>query len=131
MASDAVRREVKNPSFGSRPVVIFEEMMIYALNVFNFVEGQEESYKKYSVAAGKIIYGLGGRVVASGWKPLKNLHGEVRNHFIVVEFPSQDVFKEFYQKAEELEIHPGRENSTKDYIWTLYEPWDMKEWVNN
>jgi len=24
-----------------------------------------------------------------------------------------------------------RENSCSDYIWTLYQPWDIREWVKS
>ena len=45
--------------------------------------------------------------------------------------PSEKVFQEFLDAAETLNIHHLRENATKDYIWTLYEPWDIKSWVSN
>ena len=37
--------------------------MVYALNVFNLLPGRENDYRDYSLKAGKIIYGKGGRVV--------------------------------------------------------------------
>ena len=49
---------------------------------------------------------------------------------IVVEFPSEEVFQEFIDEADEDNIHHLREDSTSDYIWTLYENWNIKEWVN-
>ena len=104
--------------------------MIYALNVFNLIAEREADYRKYSVLAGKIIYSLGGRVVSSGWKPIRNLHGDVeRKQMIVVEFPSEEVFQQFIDEAGRQDIHHLRENSTSDYIWTLYQPWDLKSWV--
>jgi uncharacterized protein (DUF1330 family) len=48
---------------------------------------------------------------------------------IVVEFPSEKIFQEFLDEAEKENIHPLREQSTKDYIWTLYEHWNIREWV--
>jgi len=33
-------------------------------------------------------------------------------------------------EAEKENIHPLREQSTKDYIWTLYEHWNIREWVS-
>jgi hypothetical protein len=50
--------------------------MVYALNVFNLLEDREDDYAEYSVRAGRIIYGLGGRVVASGWNPIRNIQGD-------------------------------------------------------
>jgi len=106
--------------------------MVYALNVFNILTNKENDYKDYSVKAGKIIYGKGGRVISSGWKPIQKLHGNTeRKYMIVVEFPSEKIFQEFLDEGEKQNIHPLREDSLTDYIWTLYEPWNMKEWVNN
>jgi uncharacterized protein (DUF1330 family) len=104
--------------------------MIYALNLFNLIPGKENEYRDYSVRAGRIIFGLGGRVVSAGIGPLREMHGEItRRQLIVVEFPSLEVFEQFIDEAENQNIHHIRENSTTDYIWTLYEPWDMKKWV--
>jgi uncharacterized protein (DUF1330 family) len=107
-----------------------ETAMIYALNVFNLVPGREDDYRDYSVKAGKIIYGLGGRVVSAGTGPLREMHGDTRRRqLIVVEFPSLEVFEQFIDEAENQNIHRLREESTTDYIWTLYEPWDLRTWV--
>ena len=104
--------------------------MIYALNVFNLLSDKEDQYRDYSVKAGKIIYGFGGRVVASGWRPIRCLHEDrPRSYFIVVEFPDEAVFQQFVDEAEKQGIHPLRETATTDYIWTLYEPWDLRAWV--
>jgi uncharacterized protein (DUF1330 family) len=107
-----------------------EFAMIYALNVFNLIPGKEDDYRDYSVRAGRIIYRLGGKVVSAGSGPLREMHGDrTRRQMIVVEFPSLELFEQFIDEAETQNIHPLRENSTADYIWTLYEPWDLREWV--
>ena len=104
--------------------------MVYALNVFNFIDGKKDDYREYSIKAGKIIYGKGGRVVSSGWNPIRKLHGnKTRKYMIVVEFPSKQIFQDFLDEAETQNIHLLRENSTTDYIWTLYESWDIRDWV--
>jgi uncharacterized protein (DUF1330 family) len=104
--------------------------MIYALNVFNLIPGKQDQYRDYSVKAGKIIYGLGGRVLAAGWQPLRYMHGDVqRQQMIVVEFPSEEVFQQFLDEAQRQCIHELREGATTDYIWTLYRPWDLRAWV--
>ncbi len=104
--------------------------MVFALNVFNLITDKEDDYKKYSVKAGKIIYSLGGRVVSSGWSPVRNIHGDIeRKYMIVVQFPSEKVFQNFLDEASIQNIHELRENSTRDYIWILYKPWDIKAWV--
>ena len=94
------------------------------------MNGKEDDYREYSIKAGKIIYGKGGRVVSSGWNPIRKLHGDkTRKYMIVVEFPSEQIFQDFLDEAETKNIHLLRENSTTDYIWTLYEPWDIRDWV--
>lgn len=104
--------------------------MRYALNVFNLVPGKEDDYREYSVRAGRIIKRLGGRVVAAGRNPVRELHGETtRRCLIVVAFPSEAVFQQFLDEAEREDIHRLREGATSDYIWTLYEPWDLRAWV--
>ena len=106
--------------------------MVYALNVFNLLSSKEDDYREYSVKAGKIIYAKGGKVISSGWKPIRKLHGDIeRKYMIVVKFPSEKIFQEFLDEAEAANIHHLRENATKDYIWTLYEPWDIREWVKD
>ena len=104
--------------------------MVYALNVFNLVSSKENLYREYSVKAGKIIYSKGGKVISSACNPIRKLKGDIdRRYMIVVEFPSKEVFQEFLEEAEIQNIHRLRESSTKDYIWTLYEPWNIKAWV--
>ncbi len=101
--------------------------MVYALNVFNLLYGKDDQYRDYSVKAGKIIYGKEGRVVSSGWKPIRRLHeDQSREYFIVVEFPSEAVFQELIDEADLAGIHELRETACTDYIWTLHEPWNVR-----
>ena len=109
-----------------------EKIMVYALNVFNIIKGKENNYREYSVKAGKIIYGKGGRVISSGYSPIRKLHGDIeRNYMIIVEFPNEKIFQDFLDEAETQGIHPLREKALTDYIWTLYKPWNIKEWVKS
>lgn len=104
--------------------------MVYALNVFTLLPGKEDQYRDYSVKAGRLIFGYGGRVVAAGHQPIRHMHGDpLRQSFIVVEFPSEAIFQRFVDDAGKADIHRLRETATKDYIWTLYQPWDMRAWV--
>jgi uncharacterized protein (DUF1330 family) len=104
--------------------------MVYALNVFTLIAGKEDQYRDYSVRAGKIIYGYGGKVVACGHKPIRHMHGDVaRRQFVVVEFPSEEIFQKMIDDMDRDNIHHLRETATQDYIWTLYEPWDLRAWV--
>ena len=45
--------------------------------------------------------------------------------------PSEEVFEDFVDEAEQQDIHDLRETACTDYIWTLYEPWDIRDWVQN
>ncbi len=104
--------------------------MLYALNVFNLLPGREDDYREYNLRAGRIIYRLGGRVVVAGRDPVRELHGDAtRWYLIVVEFPNDTVFQQFIEEAQQQDIHRLRERATTDYIWTLYQPWDLKAWV--
>ncbi len=104
-------------------------MVAYALNLFDILPGKESTYRQYSIEAGRIIFGLGGKVICSGWHP-KTLRGdEMRSHFILVEFPSEDVFRFFLESPDHQSTHQLREDSTTNYIWKLFEPWDLKTWV--
>lgn len=105
--------------------------MIYALNVFDILPGKESHYRDYSIQAGRVIYDLGGRVVLSGHRP-EMLGGDInRNFFILVEFPSREVFQKFYDAGLKQDIHRLRESTTINYIWQLFEPWDLKAWVRS
>lgn len=105
--------------------------MIYAVNLFDILSGEESHYRDYSIQAGRIIYGLGGRVLVAGHRP-EILSGDVNRKFvIVVEFPSREVFQEFYAAGLKQGIHSLRESTTANYVWQLFEPWDLKAWVRS
>jgi hypothetical protein len=44
--------------------------MVYVLNLFNLVTGRENDYRAYSARAGRILLGVGGRVVNAGSGPI-------------------------------------------------------------
>lgn len=105
--------------------------MIYAMNLFNFVEGKEDAYREYSKKAGKLILNSGGRIVCSGYQPIRHLKSDNinRSNFIIVEFPDENTFNKFYSISENEAIHQLREIATCDYIWTIFQNWDLKRWV--
>ena len=104
---------------------------IYALNLFNLVPGKEDVYRDYTTKAGKLIYGLGGRIICGGHEPVRHLKTDdiKREQFIIVGFPDEDAFNKFYSSAEHRDIHQLREVSTCDYIWSLFNTWDITKWV--
>jgi len=106
--------------------------MVFALYVFNLVPGREDVYRAYSEQAAKIIYGVRGRVLQAGWNPLRRIYDDrKRSQMILVEFPSEEAFQKFLDEGERQDIHKLRESSTSDYIWTLFEPWDLRAWLSN
>lgn len=106
--------------------------MIYAINLFNLFPGKEDEYRDYSVKAGKLIYKVGGKVIASAFEPIRFLAGDKeRRHFILVEFPNEAAFDKFISNAKQQNLHKLREESTCDYVWQLLRPWDLKAWVKS
>jgi len=105
--------------------------MVYALNVFNLVAGREDDYRMYSERAAKIIYAVQGRVLLAGCKPIRRLLDDrERSQMIVVEFPSEAAFQQFLEDGDRQGIHQLRESATSDYIWTLFEPWNLRDWMS-
>jgi len=105
--------------------------MVYALNVFNLVAGSEDDYRMYSERAAKIIYAVQGRVLLAGCKPIRRLLDDrERSQMIVVEFPSEAAFQQFLEDGDRQGIHQLRESATSDYIWTLFEPWNLRDWMS-
>ncbi len=103
--------------------------MLYTLNLFDIIPEKAQMYRKYSIAAAKIIFGSGGRVVSSGWHP-KTLKGEeTRSYFIIVEFPDKEALDFFLHDPKHQAMHELREQSTTNYIWKIFEPWDLDAWV--
>ena len=104
--------------------------MLYALNVFNLVDGADDAYKRYAVNAGRLLQRVGGSVVVAGRRPVRMLEGDrIRTYFMVVQFLDEGAFADFLTLIETEEMHPTRQACTKDYIWTVYEAWDLAAWV--
>ncbi len=103
--------------------------MIYTLNLFDIRPENIDLYRQYSREAGRVIAALGGQVICSGWHP-KTLRGEMmRSFFIVVAFPSHEAFMTFLNDPQYKEMHTWRDASTENYIWKLFESWDLRHWV--
>ena len=69
----------------------------YWIGIVN-VKNQEE-YKKYADLAGSALLKAGAKILSRGGK-LKNLEGPVINRAVIVEFPSMEDAKMFYNSDE-------------------------------
>jgi uncharacterized protein (DUF1330 family) len=95
---------------------------LYALNLFDLADN--ESYWHYSRRSAGAVGKHGGRVVALG-----RLDGvqvgdpdvEPRTVMIFVEWPSREAFRAFIEDPEHADLHPLREEGTRNYLWWLYE----------
>ena len=94
-------------------------MPLYALNLFDLAEN--DSYRRYSRRSPEAVAKHGGRVVALG--RLDDLAGdaEPRSAMILVEWPSREAFQAFRDDPELADLHPLREEGTRNYLWWTYE----------
>jgi uncharacterized protein (DUF1330 family) len=98
------------------------ELALYALNLFDLVDN--DLYRQYSRRSVGAVSKHGGRVVALG-----RLSGvqesepdvEPRKAMVLVEWPSQESFQAFLDDTEHADLHPLREDGTRDYLWWIYE----------
>ena len=82
-------------------------MTLYALNLFDLADN--ESYRHYSRRSAGAVGKHGGRVVALG-----RLDG--------VQVGDPDVEpRAFIEDPEDADLHPLREEGTRNYLWWLYE----------
>ncbi len=97
-------------------------MPLYALNLFDLAEN--DLYRQYSRRSATAVGKHGGRVVALG-----KLEGvqqgqtdvEPRRAMVLVEWPSREAFEAFLEDPEHEDLHPLRENGTRNYLWWMYE----------
>jgi uncharacterized protein (DUF1330 family) len=93
---------------------------VYALNLFNIVS--KEEYLAYAKRSVKEVKSHHGRVIALG-KYHESVAGDLspRQVFILVEWASKEAFDSYCNDPALADLHPHRENGTKDYIWQLFE----------
>jgi uncharacterized protein (DUF1330 family) len=95
---------------------------LYALNLFDLAGN--DSYRQYSRRSAGAAGKHGGRVVALG-----RLNGiqegasdiEPRTAMVLVEWPSEESFQAFLDDPEHADLHPLREEGTRNYLWWIYE----------
>jgi uncharacterized protein (DUF1330 family) len=97
-------------------------MTLYALNLFDLADN--DLYRRYSRRSVRAVGKHGGRVVALG-----RLEGvvegdpvvEPRTAMVLVEWPSREAFDAFLEDPEHEDLHPLREDGTRNYLWWTYE----------
>ncbi len=100
-------------------------MALYTLNLFDLADN--DLYRQYSRRSADAVSKHGARVVALG-----RLSGvqegkpgvEPRQAMVLVEWPSQDSFQAFLDDPEHADLHPLREDGTRNYLWWIYEQLD-------
>ena len=98
-------------------------MALYALNLFDLADN--DLYRQYSRRSPAAVAKHGGRVVALGRSgEALDATGpgvEPRNVMILVEWPSREAFDAFLEDPENADLHPLREDGTRNYLWWTYE----------
>jgi uncharacterized protein (DUF1330 family) len=97
-------------------------MPLYALNLFDLADN--DLYRQYSRRSVAAVGKHCGKVVALG-----RLDGvvetepgvEPRTVMVLVEWPSREAFDAFLEDPEHDDLHPLRENGTRNYLWWTYE----------
>ena len=96
-------------------------MSVYALNLFDLADN--DLYRQYSRRSAGAVGKYGGRVVALGRlsEGAPQLGGTPRQVMILVEWPSREAFDSFVADPEHEDLHPLREDGTRNYLWWLYD----------
>lgn len=98
------------------------EVAFYALNLFDLADN--DLYRRYSRRSPDAVRKHGGRVVALG-RLSESLEGEPevqpRGVLVLVEWPSRESLRAFLDDPEFADLHPLREDGTRDYLWWIYE----------
>jgi uncharacterized protein (DUF1330 family) len=97
-------------------------MALYALNLFDLADN--DLYRQYARRSVAAVGKHGGRVVALG-----RLEGRVegdpsvepRAVMVLVEWPSREAFDAFLRGPEHEDLHPLREDGTRNYLWWTYD----------
>ncbi|GAA0854803.1 hypothetical protein [Aliiglaciecola litoralis] len=105
--------------------------MVYALNLYDIIHGEEATYRQYVKLATQQLKGIDAKPICSGTNPIRSLKGNARQHMLVMQFGDEKDFDLFMHRLEEQNLHMLRESSTENYIWTLFDNWDLKKWAVN
>lgn len=97
-------------------------MTLFALNLFDLADN--DLYRQYSRRSVQAVGKHGGRVVALGDLD-RAVEGdpavEPRRVMVLVEWPSRAAFDAFLEDPDHEDLHPLREDGTRNYLWWTYE----------
>ena len=93
---------------------------VYALNLFDVHDKAE--YLAYSRRSAREVAAHGGRVVALG-RFRESAAGEIqpRSVMVLVEWASKAAFDSYCNDPALADLHPHREQGTRNYIWHLFD----------
>jgi uncharacterized protein (DUF1330 family) len=98
-------------------------MSLYALNLFDLADN--DGYLQYSRRSLAAVRKYGGSVVALGKldpeAPVTVGDTAPRQALVLVEWPSREAFQGFLDDPEHADLHPLREEGTRNYLWWAYE----------
>ena len=98
-------------------------MSLYALNLFDLASNDD--YLAYSRRSVEAVGRLGGTVAALGKldpeAPVAVGDTPPRQAMVLVEWPSREAFQAFLDDPDHADLHPLRENGTRNYVWWAYE----------
>ncbi len=97
-------------------------MTFYALNLFDLANN--DSYLQYSRRSPAAVGKHDGRVIALGLLDEameKEPEVEPRSAMILVEWASRESFRSFLEDPDLEDLHPLREDGTRNYLWWTYE----------
>lgn len=97
---------------------------VFALNLFDLADN--DLYRQYSRRSVDAVGKHGGRVVALGKlsRDAPSQGGEPRRAMVLVEWPSAEAFQAFVDDPEHEDLHPLREDGTRNYLWWAYDRLD-------
>jgi uncharacterized protein (DUF1330 family) len=98
-------------------------MSLYALNLFDLADNDD--YLAYSRRSVDAVGKHGGKVVSLGRLDADATPraGDTapRQVMVLVEWPDREAFYAFLADPEHEDLHPLRENGTRNYLWWAYQ----------
>lgn len=94
---------------------------LYALNLFDLADNDD--YRAYSRRSVGAVQAHGGTVLALGRLHSAPVSEGVppRQAMVLVEWESPEAFQRFMDDPAHEDLHPLRENGTRNYLWWAYD----------